>query len=187
MRQLAGMIPRRPAKPRRPNFGRIAYRAPRDSSPGVFASKRQGFGKRLAVKGDLSSSNTVRGPKRSRDRRCPFGVCKPLSPATQARAPLAGTAKWMRSLSSPERLGIVTFWQIRKLRICPRRATVLSGFCRLCLQPGWSVSGVAASMRGKSKVRRKQMIRTLLLNGVRDDVSAQNGSCSSQQEQILWR
>ena len=54
------------------------------------------------------------------------------------------------------------------LRFCPRRVTVLPRFCRLCPRVTQRFRRAVASMKGKSKDRRKQIIRVLLLNGVHE-------------------
>lgn len=53
--------------------------------------------------------------------------------------------------------------------------SVMSRFARLWLRGMDVAYGIAASVIGKLKVRLKQIIRILMLNGVSDDVSAQDG------------
>jgi hypothetical protein len=62
------------------------------------------------------------------------------------------------------------------LRTSPEMVTVLSLFCRLSLRRVDGVNSVAASITGKSKVRLKQIIRIILLNGVGENVSIRDRS-----------
>jgi hypothetical protein len=73
------------------------------------------------------------------------------------------------------------------LRICPRRVTVLPRFCRLWPRVAKRAHRADASGKGKSKDRRKQIIRVLLLNGVHENVFRRDGSAFAPQQRFLWR